>query len=82
MSAKALTVNSYAAGAQVVQWTYHGGTTQQWVQVPSGSAYKYRNVWSGLYLDVQGYSYAAGAPLVQWYSTNGLNQQFYLRAQS
>jgi Ricin-type beta-trefoil lectin domain-like len=77
-SGKVLTVNSYAAGAQVVQWTTHGGTNQQWVEVKVGAASKYRNVWSGLYLDVSGYSYAAGAPLVQWYQTSGLNQQFYI----
>ena len=76
LSGKVLSVNSYAAGAPVIQWTNQGATSQQWQQIPITGGYKYRNVATGLYLDVSGYSYAAGARLVQWYGTNGLNQQF------
>jgi hypothetical protein len=74
---KVLSVNSYAAGAPVIQWTNQGAATQQWYEVrQGGTARKYRNVATGLYLDVSGNSYNAGAPLVQWYQTNGANQVF------
>jgi beta-galactosidase len=77
LDGKVLSVNSYAAGAPVIQWTNQGVASQQWYEVKQGgTARKYRNVATGLYLDVSGYSYNAGAPLVQWYQTNGLNQVF------
>ena len=77
-SGKLLDLRAYNAGAQVVQMPYlYGSDSQQWQQIPvSYGVNKYRNVATGLYLDVQGSSYAAGAPLVQWYGTNGLNQIF------
>ena len=71
-----LSVNSYAAGAPVIQWTNQSAATQQWQEIPTTGGSKFRNVATGMYLDVQGSSYAAGAPLVQWYGTNGLNQIF------
>jgi hypothetical protein len=75
-SSKVLSVNSYVAGAPVLQWANQGAATQQWVEVPINGISKFRNVATGLYLDVNGYSYSPGARLVQWYQTNGLNQQF------
>jgi hypothetical protein len=63
-SYKVLSVNSSAPGAPVIQWTNTGATSQQWVEVQVGAARKYRNVATGLYLDVSGYSYNAGARLV------------------
>ena len=57
----------------------YGSDSQQWQQIPvSYGVNKYRNVATGLFLDVSGYSYQAGAPLVQWYRAAGLNQQFGL----
>jgi hypothetical protein len=81
-SGKVLSVNSYAAGAPVIQWTNQGSAFQQWQSIPVTGGNKYRNVGTGLYLDVSGYSYAAGATLDQWYGTNGLNQQFTSNALS
>lgn len=82
MDDKVLSVNSYAAGAPVIQWTNQYVASQQWQEIKVattiGTAYKYRNVATGLYLDVSGYSYKAGAQLDQWYQTGGLNQQFYI----
>lgn len=76
---KVISVNSFVAGAPAIQWANQGAPSQQWQRVPfSGGSYKFRNVATGLYLDVSGYSYASGAKLVQWYATSGLNQQFYL----
>ena len=77
-SGKVLSVQRYTAGDPVVQLTNLGAASQQWHQEQVGAAYKYRNVATGLYLDVSGGSLAAGAPLIQWYQTSGLNQQFYL----
>jgi alpha-L-fucosidase 2 len=76
LSSKVLSVNSYVAGAPVIQWTNQGAATQQWVEVQINGISKFRNVATGLYLDVNGFSYSPGARLVQWYQTNGLNQQF------
>jgi hypothetical protein len=76
-SGRVLTVFSSAPGAAVVQWNNKNVSTQQWYEVKQGgTARKYRNVATGLYLDVSGASYNAGAPLVQWYQTNGANQVF------
>ena len=78
LSGKVLEPATLNAGAQIIQQTRYNGTNQQWVEVQVNGISKFRNVRTGLYLDVSGYSYAAGAPLVQWYQTNGLNQQFQL----
>jgi hypothetical protein len=78
LSGKVLTVQRYTAGAPVVQLTNVGSPGQQWHEEYVGAARKFRNVATGLYLDVSGASYAAGAPIIQWYRTDGLNQQFYL----
>ena len=75
-SGKVLSVNSYAAGAPVLQWSNQSATSQQWIEIATAGGYKYRNVATGLYFDVSGYSYSAGAPLVQWSGTTGLNQVF------
>lgn len=73
-----LDVSGSGAGSQVIQNTFNGSSSQQWVEETSGAGYRYRNVATGLYMDVQGASYAAGAPVVQWYGNGGLNQVFYL----
>jgi hypothetical protein len=78
---KVLTVNRYAAGAQVVQFAYGGinATYQWWQRIPTSNGYKFRNVATGLYMDISGASQQAGAPLVQWYGSGGSNQEFRLQ---
>lgn len=75
-SGKVLSVNSYVAGAPILQWDNQGAPSQQWREVDLGFTRKYRNVATGLYLDVSGASFKDGATLVQWYETSGANQQF------
>lgn len=73
-----LSVNSSVAGAPVIQWTNQGATSQQWQTSSAESLYTFRNLATGLYLDVRGNSYAADAPLDQWYRNGGNNQLFAL----
>jgi hypothetical protein len=75
-SGKVLSVNSYVAGAPVLQWDNTGATAQQWQSIPVTGGAKYRNLATGLYLDISGDSRAAGARLVQWYGSGGGNQVF------
>jgi hypothetical protein len=77
-SGKVLSVNSSVAGAPVIQWSNQGAASQQWQQTSAEGLYTFRNLATGLYLDVRGYSYAAGAPLDQWYGNSGNNQLFAL----
>jgi hypothetical protein len=80
-SGKALDVlgSSTADGADVVQWSPHGGANQQWRFVDSGGGwYRLVNRHSGRALDVLGFSTAAGADVVQWTDLNGTNQQWRL----
>jgi cytochrome c len=78
-SNKLLSVNSQVGGAPVIQWTSLNHASQQWLEIATTQVgtYRYRNVATGLYLDVQGASYAAGAPLVQWTGNLSLNQIFW-----
>src|SRR5258708_23409896 len=66
------------AGAQVIQWTNHRGTNQQWALVPDGDNYQIKNSNSGLVLDVFGGGTNTGATGIQWTNHNGLNQQWIL----
>jgi hypothetical protein len=77
-SNKLLSVNSQVGGAPVIQWTSSNSASQQWLEIATTQVgtYRYRNVATGLYLDVQGASYAAGAPVVQWTGNLNLNQIF------
>ncbi|NNJ59971.1 MAG: alpha-L-arabinofuranosidase [Dactylosporangium sp.] len=78
-SGKALEVQnaSTADGAAIVQYSYWGGTNQQWQFVDSGNGYyrlKARN--SSKVLDVYNWSTANSAAVVQWPDLNGANQQW------
>lgn len=70
-------------GAQVVQWSRHGGANQQWRFITSGDGYyRLQNRNSGKVLDDLGWSKTAGSAIVQWKDLNGTNQQFKLAKSS
>ncbi|MFC9332056.1 RICIN domain-containing protein [Kitasatospora sp. NPDC057015] len=65
---KALDVpgRSTVSGTQIIQWTPHGGTNQQWrLTGNTDSTYSIANVNSGYCLDIASSSTAAGAKVVQ-----------------
>ena len=67
-------------GANVGQWSYHGGTNQQWELRPMSAIYRwvdFRDKRSGKCIDVAGGNNANGTP-VQLYACNGsAAQQWY-----
>ncbi|MBG6134373.1 alpha-L-fucosidase [Longispora fulva] len=64
-------------GTQLVQWTQHSGTNQQWRFTGNADGtYTITNVASGLCVDVYGGSTSAGAAVIQWTCTNGANQRW------
>jgi regulation of enolase protein 1 (concanavalin A-like superfamily) len=78
-SGKALDVTgaSTADGANVEQWTYSGGTNQQWTLTNLGSGqYKIIGVGSGKSLDVANNSTADGANIDIWPYSGSNNQRF------
>lgn len=78
-SGKCAMVNGGATndGAQIVQYTYSGDTSQQWVLESAGNGfYKFKNVKTGKYMDINGATVADGANVIQWASGTGQNQQF------
>lgn len=82
-SGKSLDVSgrSTADGADVVQWTYGGGTNQQWsVQSLGGGAYSIRAVHSGKSLDLSGFSTADGGDINQWTYAGGNNQRWRIES--
>ncbi len=70
---------STANGAEVDQYAYYGGPSQQW-KLTSGSAGMYAliNANSGLALDVTGQSTAYGGAMEQWPYSGGGNQLFVI----
>ena len=66
-------------GTQIIQWTYYGGTEQQWTVTDTGSGYyKIMGVGSGKSLDID-YSSggtANGTKVQLWDYWNGPSQQF------
>lgn len=77
-SGKVMSINSPEPGAPVLQWDNQYVPEQQWLQIWAAEGYKFRNVYTGLYMDVKGESTATGTPIIQWYQTTGRNQQFRL----
>ncbi len=69
---------STATGVAAIQWPYHGGTNQQWQEVPTNGGYKLVNRNSGLLLDDPSGSRTQGTKLDQWNDTNGSNQWWNL----
>jgi hypothetical protein len=65
---------SMSNGGNVLQWTCHNGSNQQWVLGAVGSYYKFTALHSGLVLDVSGISTVDGANVHQWGWWGGNNQ--------
>jgi hypothetical protein len=81
-SAKCIDVvsGSTADGAEVIQWTCHGGANQQWeLQDAGGGYHRIVSTASGKCLDVDARSTADGAQVIQWTCGTGTNQQWQLR---
>jgi len=69
-------------GALLQQWSYGGGSNQQWVAQSAGNGlWQLRSVLSGKCVDVTGVSTANGAAIQQWTCTGGANQLFKLEDQ-
>ena len=86
-SGKVLDVNGTAAGANVAQWTYHGGDNQLWTLKMAGDGYFYIcsklgncNTLdsSSLVLDLWGYDTSNGTNIEISSFHGGDNQQWYL----
>jgi hypothetical protein len=74
---------STAVGAAVDQYTWNGGTNQQWkVTYLNNGMYQIVAVNSGLCLDLTGQSLSDGAKLDQYTCNGGANQQFVIAATS
>lgn len=68
---------SKSAGAVVDQYTWNGGTNQEWtLAYLSNGLYTLTNVNSGLVLDVNGKSVSDGGKIDQYTSNGGSNQEF------
>lgn len=83
-SGRALDVKDRATadGASLQQWSYGGGSNQQWVAQSNGNGlWQLRSVLSGKCADVTNVSTANGAPIQQWTCTGGANQLFKLEDQ-
>ncbi|MFC7142686.1 glycoside hydrolase family 11 protein [Halosimplex aquaticum] len=83
-SGKALDVagESTEDGANVQQYSYWGGSNQQWnVEDTGNGEYRIENVNSGKVLDVSGSSTSDGANVQQYADGGGDNQRFHLHDQ-
>ena len=70
---------SKASGAEVDQYTWSGGTNQEWtLAYLSNGLYSLTNVNSGMVLDVSGASKSMGGDLIQYTSNSGSNQEFII----
>ncbi|PPK92500.1 ricin-type beta-trefoil lectin protein [Kineococcus xinjiangensis] len=70
---------STAAGARLVQYSYNGGTNQQWRFVcVNGGAYKIVARHSGQVIDVPNATTAEGAFLQQWPANGSTAQAWYV----
>lgn len=68
-------------GAQIHQWTVHGGDNQLWaVQTVARGIYILRAKASGRCMDIAGISSENGARLQIWDDVGGENQQWMLKA--
>lgn len=81
-SGKCLDVYGFSTdnGGDVVQWSCHGDSNQQWELIDLGDGYfEIVSQHSGLCLDVEGISTDDGANVFQWECLGGENQQWELR---
>ncbi|MFD2570767.1 cellulase family glycosylhydrolase [Spirosoma soli] len=84
-SGKSLDVAGYSQtdGANVQQYTYSGGTNQQWSVTSLGNGqYSIRAVHSSKSLDVSGASTADNADINQWTYSGGNNQRWKIETVS
>lgn len=82
-SQKALGVNgdSTADGANVLQWTDNGKTSQQWVITKEdGDGYKIMNVNANKALDVDNNSVADGGNVLIWRDNGQANQRWFIQS--
>jgi hypothetical protein len=71
---------STANGAEIIQYTCHGGANQQWELRPNGSGYvQIVSQASGKCIDINGVSTADGARAIQYTCGSGTNQQWQVR---
>jgi hypothetical protein len=71
---------STADGAEIAQYSCHGGANQRWQLRNAGSGYvQLVAQHSGKCLDVEGRSTADGARVLQWACHGGTNQQWQLQ---
>nr|WP_247004735.1 glycoside hydrolase family 11 protein [Halosolutus gelatinilyticus] len=68
-------------GANVQQYSYGGGSNQQWNVEDTGNDYRIENVNSGKVLDVANQSTEDGANVQQYSDGGNDNQRFYLHDQ-
>lgn len=67
------------AGDTVFQEACNPALTTEWFTIgTSGTDNRIFNRYTGLYLDVSGFSYAAGANMDLWYWNGGDNQWFWI----
>ncbi|HEX7057375.1 MAG TPA: RICIN domain-containing protein [Bacilli bacterium] len=70
---------SYSDGANILQWSNHGGYNQQWRIVDAGGGYyKLINRNSGKAMAVDGNSTANGANILQWTDNGSSGQQWQI----
>jgi hypothetical protein len=70
---------STANGAQIQQWSCHGGKNQEWKSITVNGDQRisrFVNMHSGKCLDINGASGANGARFIQWDCHGGNNQSF------
>ncbi|MDN3241791.1 ricin-type beta-trefoil lectin domain protein [Glycomyces tritici] len=71
---------STANAAEIIQYTCHGGTNQQWELRPAAGGYvQLVSQSSGKCIDVNGASTANGARAIQYTCGSGTNQQWQVR---
>lgn len=82
-SGKALDAAGTGNGANVHQWSYHGGNNQRWTLTHLGSnQYRFIGVQSGRSLDVDNASTADGANIALWDWVNAAEQKFTIASTS
>lgn len=66
-------------GAQIMQWSFNGGSHQKWQLEHLGSnQYKITSVFNGRVMDVAGNSMLNEAMIVTWTASGNNNQKFIL----
>ena len=72
--------SSTTAGVQLIQYTCHGASNQNWTFTPvSGSSAYTITSFAGLCVDISGRSTASGAQVIQYTCNGQTNQEFNLQ---